>query len=328
MKKRKRKFFNAERKRNMNGLLFVSLFIVGLVFMYISYFAQTIIYSMNTITITNTGYTLEYKGFENYNFALFVDPLFVRLQVETLMSLGAHLIIVVVYALFISTILNQKMIGKAFIRAIFFLPVILATGIISQIEIQNILVTSSTVLSDEMSDAAGDGIWLSLNMMDMLLSIGFLSGLVNFVLGAVEGIYNIIRNSGVQIVIFLAVLQSISPSIYEAAHVEGCSGWEMFWKITMPLISPLIPVCIVWSISEYYLNPTNRSMESIASRALQSSDFGLSAAMSILNLLVLGLVVFIILFVVNKFVFYENKPQKSKKASKKRLNKGLTRGAI
>ena len=313
-----RRRMSLERRRGLWGYLFVLPFIIGLVLFFSNWVINSLIFSFSDVVVQtgNARYTLEPVGFAHYARALFVDPDFVRTEVETIGKLLIQIVIVIIYALFIAVVLNQKMRCRGLVRAIFFLPVILATGIMSKVEMQNTMINGSTLIGQMGTDAAISGGAAAglredytgmFDIVSLISSLNLNADFMNIVFGAVSGIYDIIKYSGVQMVIFLAGLQSISPSIYEAARVEGCTGWESFWKITLPMISPLTMVCTVWTIVEYFLNPANPIMEKIFGAGMSKISYGLSSAMAWLNFLAMGLLVLIVFAVLRRFVFYETK---------------------
>jgi ABC-type sugar transport system permease subunit len=308
LKHKKHFKLSLERKRGLFGYLFTLPFIIGLIFLYFSSLISSIIFSFNKVNIGTKGYSLSFVGIDNYFKALFVDPTFVRTELNTMAALFSQIVIVVIYALFISTILSQKMKGRGLIRAIFFLPVILSTGIIGQIEGQDLFAATSTLMNNAQTGILTDNTFLqSIDIKQIVSAIRISPQFITFIFSAVDGIYQIVKHSGVQMIIFLAGLQSINPSIYEAAYVEGCSGWEGFWKITLPMISPLIPVCTVWTIVEYFLNPANAVMQKIFGTAFNSTDYSLASAMAWINFAGMAFVVGLTLFIMSKFIFYENK---------------------
>ena len=83
------------------------------------------------------------------------------------------------------------------------------------------------------------------------------------------------------IIVFLTVPQSLSPSLYEAADVEGCSAWESFWKITFPMVSPLLLVNCIYTIIDFFMKNDNTVMEHINTLMYGTQmDFGAASAES------------------------------------------------
>ena len=165
-----------------------------------------------------------------------LDTSFVTTLVTGLKQLVLDIPSIVLFSLFVAIILNQKIAGRAAFRAIFFIPVILTTGLIADIDAGN-------SMNDYMSNAQGidDGSGDEsqateiVSVMDVeYLFRGMMIGteIVEYVVQMVNNIFNIVNRCGVQMLIFLSGLQSISPAIYESCSIDGASGWETFWKIT------------------------------------------------------------------------------------------------
>lgn len=303
---KKRHFLSYETRKSLPGYLFCAPFIIGFLFIFANTFIFSFKLSFNEVVPEQNGYSLLFKGLEYYNFALFEDAEFIPNLVASVGELLKDLIIIMIYSLFVAVLLNQNLRGKGIIRMIFFLPVITSTGVIAALEASDLL-TNAVLLGETSTSVNLSG--EQLQLMDFIKNIVQASNIgsqyTTILFEAVNDIYDIVTHSGVQIVIFLAGLQSISPSIHEAAIVEGCTAWEKFWKIILPLVSPLILVNTVWTIVDFFLSPSNKVMDTIL-KYFNAAQYGLSAAMSFINFLVMAAVVFLLLFLVNHVVFYEN----------------------
>jgi ABC-type sugar transport system permease subunit len=180
----------------------------------------------------------------------------------------------------IAVILNQKFKGRILCRIIFFLPVILSSGVLPGIETNS----SSLNLLNSMSTAMGDasGVNISAALEDLLSVSGVGQGVFDVIFQMIDAIYDIVMASGIQIIVFLSGLQSISPSLYEAADVEGCSAWESFWKITFPMVSPLLLVNCIYTIIDFFMKNNNQVMEHINNIYMNGvrMDLGIAAAES------------------------------------------------
>ena len=130
--------------------------------------------------------------------------------------------------------------------------------------------------------------------------------MTEYITGPVDRIYSVISLSGVQIFIFLAGLNGISPSVYEAAYIEGASGWVAFWKITFPMVSPIIVVNVVYSLIDNFTMSTNETMTYIFDTAFSTFDYGLSGAMAWIYCAVLALVVGAAMLLISRRVVYQN----------------------
>ena len=307
----RRRRLSFEKRKGLVAYVFIAPFLVGLVLFYLTAIGQSIFFSFNKINTGVTGYTTSPVGLQYYYSALFEDPEFIRLEVETLSKLLGEILVLLVYALFIAVMLSKDMKGRGVVRAIFFLPVIISSGILADMTGQGTLGSMT-----EQAAGADTGLVEQAGAFDVTLILSSLNlspGFMDFITSAASSISYIVAHSGVQMIIFLAGLQSISPSIYEAAKVEGCTGWESFWKITLPMISPMIPVCTVWTIVEYYLNPSNPIMSKLCG-AVGQNDYSFACAMAWLNFLAMAVVVGITMLILSRFVFYENSPaQKQRK---------------
>ena len=243
-------------------------------------------------------------GTVNYITALKVDPYFLKGITESLKDMAVTFPSIILYSFFIATILNQKFKGRTIARVMFFLPVIITTGVIYFLQNDVINTSAVAMVSGGATDSSVD----TLNLTDVILSnLPFNSGVFyNFVTASVGKIYYITISSGVQILIFLAGLQTINPSIYEASSMEGASGWVNFWKITLPMVSPLILVNIVYTIIDSMSGLSNYVINNIYRVTFTNQDYGLSAAMSWIYLLFMIIILGVVMSVVNKMVFYEN----------------------
>ena len=238
-----------KHKRAIAGLLFISPFLCGLLFIYGSAIVSSLIYSFSQ---TDAKFQFYSVGWDNYYHMLFVEPTFVREIVETFGDLVVNTVVIVLYSMFAAIILKRDMRGKGVFRALLFLPVIISTGIVDRIQSLDVMNTLNLVGSASQDT----GLLGTLSIEQYILSMNLGSGLTNIVVNAIENIYTIISRSGVQIVIFLAGLQSISPALYESAHVEGATAWEAFWKITLPMMTPLITVNTVYTVIDSFTNET------------------------------------------------------------------------
>ena len=129
----------------------------------------------------------------------------------------------------------------------------------------------------------------------------------SFVSNLVGKIYTITMSSGVQILIFLAGLQGISPSLYEASSIEGATSWENFWKITLPMISPVVLVNSVYTIVDQLGGASNAVIMDMYDTALKQNQFGFSSAMGLIYFSLIFIVVGFVIFIMSKFVYYEDR---------------------
>ncbi|MEJ6949731.1 carbohydrate ABC transporter permease [Natronospora cellulosivora (SeqCode)] len=287
-----------KQRKVVAGYLFSLPFILGFTLFFIYPFIQAFIFSLSQLSLTREGFELSFSGLQNYYYAINVHGQFFRVYIETILNMFVNVPLVLAFSFFTAMILNQKFKGRFLARLIFFLPVIMGAGIIIQLEMTD-------MVNQLMHQARGAGfVFGGAGLRNVLMNAQLPEPLIEFVLNAVNRIPDIINASGIQILIFLAGLQSIPPSIYEAADVEGASRWESFWLITLPLLSPIIITNAVYTIIDTFVTPSNELVMLIRSVRLDGNH-GVSMAMSVLYFLVIILILILVLKIANRWVFYQ-----------------------
>ena len=298
-----------ERKAR-SGWFFVLPFVLGILFVYLPIILDSLCYSFyEIITVRGGGYELEFKGIEFYREALFTDPTFSTTLVSGIKQLVFDVPMILIFSLFIAVVLNQKMLGRAAFRAIFFIPVVLSTGLMESINASDIMQdqmgSASGGISDGTGESAAGQIVSAVDIARLFEGLKIGAGLVEYVVSAVNDIYDIINRSGVQMLIFLAGLQSISPSIYEASSIEGATAWETFWKITFPMISPMILVNAVYTIIDSFTSNSNVVMSYV--QGVYESNTELATAMSWIYFVVIMAIIGVFVGIASTFVFYQKR---------------------
>lgn len=186
-----------------------------------------------------------------------------------------HTIAILVVSFVIAIVLNQEFKGRAFVRAIFFLPVILSSGVLIGLETDNTLMAGMQQMMAESSPFT-----LSESLMKILKLTGIGSDVLDVVFSLIDEVYDIVMASGIQIVVFLSGLQNVPRSLYEAADVEGCSKWEAFWTITFPMVSPLLIVNIIYTIIDFFMKTDSEVMKKINEEMTLKYNYGFSSAMA------------------------------------------------
>lgn len=318
--KKKRRGASLTERRSRLGWVFLAPFIAGLLLFYISIVFDTLQFSFasyhSKTMAEGGGYYLEWVGFENYKHVLTTLELsngkgetvpFLEVLGQSILNQFSDIITIILLSLFVAVLLNQKMIGKTVFRAIFFVPVVIGAGIIAKIDADNLILTAQ--MSGEMLDdgsvnaSAFSGLVSAMDISMLFQNLGIGEGLVEFVVNLVSDIYDIVNRSGVQMLIFLAGLQSISPSIYESCQMEGATGWETFWKITFPMISPMILANSVYTVIDSLTSESNTLMQGILGMANEMQQ----AAASCIYFLVMAILLGIVAFICSRFVFYQRR---------------------
>ena len=303
-----------DARKARSGYIFVLPFILGLVLVYLPILLDSIWLSfgyLETVLDPTTGELvseMRYVGFEYYIVA-FEDEAFLTALLESLQQLLFQVPAIIIFSLFVAVVLNQKMLGRALFRAIFFIPVIISTGLMDSINAQDQMTEDSMdgidngMQNGNEEDSANQIIsTLDVEMIFRSMKLG--GQLVDVIVQLVNDIYNIINYSGVQMLIFLAALQSVSPAIYEACRVDGATGWETFWKVTFPMISPMILVNGIYTIIDSFTRRTNPVMVYIDTQVV---DIYHQNTMSWIYFTIVILILAILAGVASSFIFYQRR---------------------
>jgi ABC-type sugar transport system permease subunit len=175
------------------------------------------------------------------------------------------------------------------------------TGIVTKMDTNTTM--QSVLTTNDLATGASTSSGLSLTDIQTALqgmSIG--TGAIEFIIKFIDDIYSVVNNSGVQIILMLASLQSISPSVYEAASIEGATGWESFWKITLPMVAPVVFVCAIYTVIDQMSASTNSIMLLIV-KTTENSGYGLASAMAWIFLLVNAVILFLVTLIGRKAAF-------------------------
>lgn len=295
-----KKQMSLKNKRALAGYGFIAPFVIGVLLIFGPSIVKAVVFSLSDI-IMNTdgsGYTLEWVGLTHYNTALRGHAWYFRELMNTFWRLIYNVPLVIAFSFFIAGILNKDFKGRTFVRAILFLPVVISAGIMSSVDNVNSL--SEFAQSDQVSEAIN-----AIDITNFIVNVGIPNSIVNVITTSIARIYEVITSSGVQILIFLAALQSISPSLYEASTMEGATGWENFWKITFPMLSPYILVCAVYTVIDLvssFKSPVMKVIDSVANSSLDNRS--LSIAMAFIFFAMAAVILGAFVLLISRMVFY------------------------
>ena len=311
--KRRRRAASLDKKKAMGGWIFVLPFVIGFLLIYLPIIADSIYFSFCQMEVLGGGAkpVFEFVGFQNYSEALLEDNEYVQVLIKGLQNMIFDIPMILMFSLFMAVLLNQKMAGRAIFRAIFFIPVILATGIMETVESMNIMddyMGDVSGIEDGSGQSASGDIVNSMDIEQLFAGMAVGQELVTYVTTAINNIYNIVNRSGVQMLIFLSGLQSISPAIYESVQIDGASAWETFWKITFPMISPMILVNAIYTVIDAFTTESSvMTYINLASQQLPEQGMAISTAMSWIYFLVVILILALIAGICSAYVFYQKK---------------------
>lgn len=256
-----------EKKKGLYGYGFIAIWIVGVIYMFIVPIFKSAWYSMCYTELVSTaeqaaqrgmtsaGIYTEWNNFGNYEEALFKNQDYLPKLTESLGAMVPQVIVVMIFSLFIALLLNQKFRGRTFARAVFFLPVLVATGPV-------LAVIKGDISTNGISSGEQFSALFQTDLVDELLQFLGIYNLNEQLTMTIQtitsDIFNLLWSAGIQILIFLAALQQIPVSAKEAASMEGATGWEFFWKITFPMISPMILANLIYTVIDTFIDSETR----------------------------------------------------------------------
>ncbi|MDO5144674.1 MAG: sugar ABC transporter permease [bacterium] len=290
-------------RRARTGYMFILPFIIGFLVFMLRPLMESFVMSLCRVEmVPGAGYNKEFIGFDNYRYALQVDPYFNQRLMDEISRMILNTFATLVISFVVAVILNQEFKGRTLARAIFFLPVILSSGVLPGIESQNEFYNMMQGISEDIANSSGVNI--SAALQSLLRVSGVMNDFFDVLFMLIDSIYDIVMASGIQIIVFLGGLQSVPRSLYEAADVEGCTAWESFWKITFPMVSPLLLVNCIYTIIDFFMKNDNKVMERINEVMYSQFRFAESAAMSWIYFAIAVVFIGICSFIISKGVHY------------------------
>lgn len=276
---RKRPMFRPNGKMALEAYLFLLPWLFGVVL-----FAVVPLYQSFIVTFTDAKYPKIFErafvGFDNYK-AMLSGVEYFREIVNVMQNVVIDIPLIVIFSLIIAVLLNQSFAGKGFFRTVFMLPILLSSAVVDY------MTGGGTGAEQNFFAAIGGGDFVLVNWIGADIFERF--GLIMW-------------RTSVQILIFLAALQTIPVHLYEASQIDGATKWEMFWRITIPFMTPISLVVIIYTFIDAFTEPNNPLMFLISERILWGSQFALPTTAAWVYLLFTYLLILFILFVGSKIV--------------------------
>ena len=247
--------------------------------------------SVTSIQLTENGVLYDFIGFGNFRYLFGNDPTFLVTTLQTALSVFGNLFLTLVFSMFIAMILVQKFRGRLFARAMFFLPVIVASGVVMGI-----------INGDSYSQTLiqGDSARFQLTVLENALrSTGLGTDLIQTIVKMMNSIFQVVWRSGIQILIFMSALQAVPVSVKEAAAVEGATSWEFFWKITFTMVLPTVQLNLVYTVIDSFTDSSNGIIKRIfeLNKAL---DYSYSSAVAWTYFALVFAMVIVVYILVNR----------------------------
>ncbi|MDE6789713.1 MAG: sugar ABC transporter permease [Ruminococcus sp.] len=291
-----------QKRKELWGYGFIGIWLAGTIIFFLIPLLQSIWWSFNKVTIDTGKSVTQWAGFSNYSYALNTDEKYLVYLRNMLFETLWKTPLILIFSLFTAVILNQNFKGRTLARAVFFLPVIIATGPVYEIISGDIGRTGNT----------GAGQFSTLFSTDLtgellkFLGIYGISDDMNEIISKISGnIFGIVWSSGIQILLFLGALQNIPKSAREAALLEGADGWVYFWKITFPYVSPFILANLIFTVIDTFTNPMNTVMKRILTMRSEFK-FGEASAMVWIYFGIILASIGLATAVIKKSAYYDN----------------------
>ncbi|CAM3127811.1 sugar ABC transporter permease [Paenibacillus taichungensis] len=266
LQEHKKKALQYQFKRYGVGLLFMLPWMIGFSVFVAIPIGWSMFMSLHKVAVVPGGFKYDWIGIQNYRDAFLKDNVFPIEMITYFQQMLLMVPIIVIFALLISLLLNQKFPGRFIYRALFFLPVIFATG---------------QVLSELFTQGAGDIPFLDQYNLEPLVKQYVGGEMAKMIMEVLGRVVLILWYSGVQILIFIAGFQTISPSIYEAVRIDGASPWDSFWKITLPASIPFISLNVLYTIIDLFTFPLNPVLKHIRDNMFKvDTGYGYASALA------------------------------------------------
>jgi ABC-type sugar transport system permease subunit len=295
------------QKKMINGYLFILPWLIGFIFFYIRSIILTTEFSFSKLTVEAVGgYQLEYVGLDNFIYAFREHGTFKQVLTSSVFNMVIDIPLIIFFSLFMAILLNRQFKGRTLVRVIFFLPVIMNSSAISTaLELSRQMVAGgiSAGSSQMAAETSATGVDIYY-YIDLFRDLAMPDRILDYIVAAVGRINNIITASGVQIVIFLAALQSIPSSMYEVAKIEGATAYETFWKVTFPMVMPHIITNIVYTVIDSFAE--SQVVTLAYNTAFTDFNYGLSSVFSLVSTAITCLILVLAVGYIQKRTFYYN----------------------
>ena len=295
------------QRRAMKGFIFILPWLIGFIWFYVRSMVMTVQFSFSEMTVNpGGGYSLNFVGVNNFIYAFRAHATYKQVLTTSIGNMLIDVPLITFFSLFMAMLLNRKFKGRTLVRAIFFLPVILNSDAIgAAMDLARSMMSGgiSNSASELAEAAAGSGVSVEY-YIQMFTSLGLPETIIEYISGAVGRISDIINASGVQIIIFIAALQSIPGSMYEVAKIEGATAYETFWKVTFPMVMPHIITNVVYTVVDSFTR--SDVVELAYTTAFKYFNYGLSSVFSLVSTIITCLILVIVCRLIQKRTFYYN----------------------
>lgn len=254
--------------------MFVLPWVIGFIIFFLVPMLQSVLFAFSKVSITTSGFDIVLRGFKNFKYIFLEESDYTDKIVAAFGNFAYTLPFIVIFSLILAVILNQKFKGRLFFRSVFFLPVIISTGIVITYILNDDIATQMRSSDDQVSALLGAFI----DVEEVMKGLGLPEKIIDLLIKYVEEIFNLLWSSGIQILLFISGLQAIPEQLYEVSRVEGATAWETFWYVTFPMLGNTLVLVFVFTSIDI-LTSTNNGVMSSAFTLMQNQVFDTSSAM-------------------------------------------------
>ena len=282
-------------KDDRTAWLFVLPFVIGFIWFFLRPLFVSVNYTFNRITVdpNGNGLLLTPVGTFNWNYLVTKDKTFIQNITKIMSSVTVEILVIMFMSIFLAVLLVDKFPGRLLFRVCLFLPMIFGADAILRTFGQLGGNSEMTATSNEFMMVSGETTGF---IKEIISSFGILTPLIEKFTAYAGKLFNLLWNMPLQIVIFIIGLQAIPPHLYEVAKMEGATAWETFWKITFPLLTPSILLCLIYSVIDYFNSTTNAIVRSISSNMIERMDYACTQSWAY------SLLIFVIVLIINAIV--------------------------
>ena len=276
------------------GRICVFPWVIGLVLFFGLPIIQSVIYSFSKVSLTTGGLKTSFVGLKNFKYIFAQDADYLDYIAAAVVKFLYSFPVIIIISLILALMLNQKFRGRIFFRALYFLPVIIASGAVLEVILSSVSEGVSNIKTDESVAMA------MFDVNEIVESLGLPQKLGDYFVTVINGIMNMIWSCGVQTVLFISGMQTIPPLLYEVSKVEGATKWEEFWFITFPMLSRVTVLVAVFSMVELMTSQSNTVMRQ-AYTFMRSQNYGEGSAMLWSYFVVIGAIMAIVIGAYSRF---------------------------
>lgn len=286
------------KKKQIYGFLFVTPWLLGFILFFLRPFIESVKFSFEKLESTPKGFTGTFIGWQNYHHAFFKDADFIIQCVSSIKGL-INIPLIIVYSLCFALLIKSKFPGRGIVRAIAFLPVIIGSGVLMQI-------FKEDIFSQGIKGGGSVYLFSSGGLNSIFTAMGLSPGLLSFINQIVNAIFDLTWSSGVQILLFLSGLHNVPDYVYEASSLEGARGFEQFFKITLPMLTPMIMLNIIYSVIDMFSDYGNQIIRMIYSTAFDQVRLGYSSALSVIYFVIIMAVLAVVYLLLHKYIIKQD----------------------